>query len=171
MCRTKQYSDHGSQVAFAHPRRVRFAACGRQYVCRERIPGSDARRTQRETDQTRLHGRHSGQAAHDHAGQSPDICRATRQLRRPYGSTKTLQVPHSKWGPYSVCTALKPSATLSTVGISLSLLWERLAVPFWRHCGQRSSSFHWSIIGAPFSAIPYDSESEFRLFKIAHFLK
>ena len=38
-----------------------------------------------------------------------------------YGSAGTSHVSQWKLGPYSVCTALKPSGTPSTVGISASL--------------------------------------------------
>jgi hypothetical protein len=71
-----------------------------------------------------------------------------------YGADGTLHVLQWKSGPYSVCMILNPSVMLSTVGISASLNWDKLTIPVLRHCGQRSCSFQWSVIGiAPFWSI------------------
>ena len=81
-----------------------------------------------------------------------------RQLRRPYGITGTSQAPQWKLGPYSVSTTLNLSVMLSTVGISASSNWDKLTMPVLRHFGQRSFSFHWSVIWETLLGASYDSE-------------
>jgi hypothetical protein len=66
------------------------------------------------------------------------------QYQAAYGTTATLHVVHWKSGPYWVATALKPSGTLRTVGMSSSL-WGRLAVSVFPQFGHRSFSHHSSV--------------------------
>src|SRR5471030_1481165 len=68
-----------------------------------------------------------------------------------------LQIPQWRAGPYSVCTALKPAVTSSTVGIRVPLTCYKLAIPELRHCGQRRCSSHRSAIGDPISGHPMTS--------------